>query len=227
MLKVSRLQGPASRPLSLFVHAMPRSLLLPLLPLLLLLLPLEIPRAARASPRQASSEVAATCKVGTATRRRGQGQASTQATSRHSVNSFGELQGHQEMLSRPGTSPNLSHLGIGRVQVVLLPHLRSETHSYHLPASPEHLSTTYSIHLSQELRSRQACGGSFSAPDLLNHWSVLHPHAILVAYCVRSNRGRESWRASDTEQTHAPHAQCLAQTRTRLLPSTGTGSLLA
>ncbi|KAH0508404.1 Gamma-interferon-inducible lysosomal thiol reductase [Microtus ochrogaster] len=44
--------------------AMPRSLLLPLLPLLLLLLlPLEIPRAARASPRQGSSEVAATCKA--------------------------------------------------------------------------------------------------------------------------------------------------------------------
>lgn len=91
----------AFRPWSM---AMPRSLLLPLLPLLLLLLlPLEIPRAARASPRQGSSEVAATCKVGTATRRRGQGQASTQATSHHSVNSFGELQGRAQ-----GHPPNLS-----------------------------------------------------------------------------------------------------------------------
>lgn len=101
------LKSPASKAqpavLSAFSSmAMPRSLLLPLLPLLLLLLlPLEIPRAARASPRQGSSEVATTCKVGTRTRRRGQGQAST--TSRHSVNSFGELQGRAQ-----GHPPNLS-----------------------------------------------------------------------------------------------------------------------
>lgn len=50
--------------------AMPRSPFLPLLPLLLLLLP-EAPKAARVSPLQASSQVAAACKVGTATSWRG------------------------------------------------------------------------------------------------------------------------------------------------------------
>ncbi|XP_021493700.1 gamma-interferon-inducible lysosomal thiol reductase [Meriones unguiculatus] len=42
---------------------MARSPLLPFLPLLLLLIPLEVPRAARASPLQASSEGSAACKA--------------------------------------------------------------------------------------------------------------------------------------------------------------------
>lgn len=149
--------SPAGRPSAV----MPRSLLLPLLSvLLLLLLPLEAPRAARASPLQASSK--ATCKVGPATWGGGP------ARGPHGPQGRAPQKSAPRGRDWPGPGRSPRPAGVGRAA----------------RPSPEHLSTACGIP-----RAGSGGGVRWFPRRPAEPLARLHPRAILVAYCVRSSRG--------------------------------------